>query len=94
MDPTLALWIARGLELYFLAGLLFAVPFVARGVQRIDPVAAGGTLGFRLLLLPGAALFWPFLLGRWIRRAGPPTESNAHRVAASSSLASDRSETP
>lgn len=71
------LWIAVGI--YAAIGLLFAPLFVARGVNRIDPSAATGSWGFRLLLLPGAAALWPLLLARWLRKSPPPTERNAHR---------------
>lgn len=67
---------------YLLAGLLFAVPFVLVGVQRIDPHAVHGTLGFRLLLVPGTIFFWPWLAARWLRGGRPsPEENMAHRHA-------------
>jgi len=59
------------LGLYLLVGLLFAVPFVLRGVNRIDPVARKGTWGFRLIILPGVVALWPLLLNRWRRGQGP-----------------------
>jgi len=71
------------LGIYLAAGLLFAVPFIADGVQTIDPAAARGSWGFRLLILPGSVVFWPLLLQRW--RTGtsvPPPEVSAHRRAA------------
>lgn len=64
---------------YVLAGLLFAVPFVIRGVDRIDPVARGSTWGFRLIVLPGVVALWPLLAVRWMRGTQPPAERNAHR---------------
>ena len=65
---------------YLACGLLFAVPFILFGVQKIDPQAARGSWGFRLLIFPGAAAFWPLLLGRWFRGVrNPPEEFNAHR---------------
>jgi hypothetical protein len=78
--------IARGLvlavEIYLVAGWLFAVPFVLYGAGRIDPRARGGSVGFRLLILPGTAALWPLLALRWLRGASPPEERNAHRCAA------------
>lgn len=56
---------------YGAAGLLFAVAFVARGVNQIDPAAREAGWGFRLLILPGSALLWPLLLRRWL---GPGEE--------------------
>jgi hypothetical protein len=66
-------------------GLLFAVAFVSAGVQRLDTQARGAGVGFRLLILPGVAAFWPLFLGRWIRGLQePPAENNPHRGAAAS----------
>ncbi len=68
---------------YLLIGLVFAVPFVTRGVGRIDPVAREGTWGFRLLIIPGILVFWPLLARRWQSGSTePPCECNAHRRAA------------
>ncbi len=55
------------LALYFWTGLLFAIAFVARGVECIDPAARRASWGFRLLLVPGATALWPWLLARWVR---------------------------
>jgi hypothetical protein len=52
---------------YALAGVAFAVPFVLRGAGVLEPVAREGTWGFRLLILPGSATLWPYLLYRWWR---------------------------
>ena len=64
-------------------GAVFALLFAFWGVQKIDPHAAPGSWGFRLLILPGAAAFWPLLLKRWWRGVRqPPEECTAHRRAA------------
>jgi hypothetical protein len=68
------------LALYASLGLVFAVPFVWLGVQRLDSEAQGSGVGFRLPILPGVAAFWPMFLCRW--RPGilePPLEKNSHR---------------
>ncbi len=78
----LATWIVRLAGLYLALGVLFSIPFVARGVNRIDPVAAGGSWGFRVIIVPGVIALWPLLLVRWLRGAGPPVERNAHRDVA------------
>lgn len=57
----------RGLALYGALGLAFAIPFTWRGASRIDPAAARGTPGFRILILPGVVALWPILLLRWLR---------------------------
>ncbi|MGE0442245.1 MAG: hypothetical protein AB7L66_05520 [Gemmatimonadales bacterium] len=60
--------LANGVLTYLAAGALFAVWFAWRGAGRLDPVARSGTSGFRLLVLPGAALLWPWLALRVVRR--------------------------
>ena len=52
---------------YLVSGLVFAIPFIWSGAARIDPHAARGTWGFRILIVPGAILLWPLLLRRWLR---------------------------
>ena len=59
---------------YFTLGVLFAIPFALWGAKKIDPKAREGTWGFRVLLVPGSALFWPFLLKRWLNAGRPPEE--------------------
>ena len=82
MPTLLARTLLLSAEIYLALGVLFAVAFVALGVGTIDPAARGGTPGFRVLIVPGSALLWPLLLRRWLRRAPPPRERNAHRDAA------------
>jgi hypothetical protein len=53
---------------YLSVGLAFALLFAARWAGLLDPVARSGTMGFRLLILPGATLLWPWLAVR-LRRA-------------------------
>ena len=53
---------------YILVGLVFGLAFVARGHKVIDPVAAGASLGLRLLWLPAALALWPLLLVKWVDR--------------------------
>ena len=78
-----ATWLVRALGLYVALGLLFAVAFVARGIERLDPGAHGASWGFRLIVLPGTVALWPLLLRRWLTGGGAPVERNAHREAAS-----------
>ena len=79
----IAQFLLLAVVLYILCGLLFAIPFVFIGVGKIDPHAAHGTWGFRLLIVPGTIFLWPLLASRWIRRVGvPPEERNPHRDAA------------
>jgi len=74
------------LEAYSAAGLLFAAMFVFKRVQQLDSEAQGSGIGFRLLIMPGVAAFWPLFLSRWLRHSTePPLEKNPHRTAASQS---------
>src|SRR5262249_8399956 len=44
---------------YLGCGLVVGVPFILRGVGRVDEAARGASLGFRLLILPGTVALWP-----------------------------------
>ena len=82
MLETFAKAIVYTLAVYTSLGLAFAVPFVWLGVQRLDSEAQGSGIGFRLLILPGVAAFWPMFLYRWRRGiAEPPIETNPHRLS-------------
>ena len=71
-----------GIGAYLLIGTLFAVPFLLRGVHKIDPAALEGSTGFRVLIFPGTVALWPLLLRRWLSGSGsPPEELGAHRQA-------------
>lgn len=70
-------------SLYVLVGVCFAVPFLWRWVGRLDPAARHATWGFRALVLPGVALFWPLFAWRLARgSSAPPDEWTAHRAGA------------
>jgi len=69
------------LGIYLALGLVFAIPFAFFGAKRIDPSAAEGTWGFKLLIIPASTVFWPLLLVRWLK-GKHPTECSAHRRAA------------
>ena len=51
---------------YLAAGFVFAIPFILKGVTKIDEGAHGATWGFRIIIIPGTVVFWPFLLKKWI----------------------------
>ena len=75
------------LGVYLACGLVFAVPFVFGGVNRVDPHARRGSWGFRLLIVPGTMAIWPLLLRRWAQGIHePPEECSPHRRAAKSGL--------
>ena len=52
---------------YLGIGVLFAILFALRGVAVVDPVAKGGSVWFKLLLIPGATALWPVLLFKWFK---------------------------
>lgn len=64
------------LALYLALGTLFAIPFSLFLLPRIDSAAHHAPLSFRLLILPGAAALWPYLLARSLRRAQAPQWPN------------------
>ena len=55
------------LALYAAAGVTVAVAFLVFGVTRVLPEPAPVTLGARIMLFPGAAALWPYVLIRWLR---------------------------
>ena len=75
------------LGLYLALGFVFGIVFIFLGVQRVDPAAAGAGIFFRLMILPGVAVFWPLLALRWLAGSGEaaervPQERSPHMVAA------------
>lgn len=52
-------------SLYASIGVLIGLSFAFRGVHRIDPAATHAPLGFRLLIIPGAAVLWPLVWSMW-----------------------------
>jgi hypothetical protein len=84
MFEILARIFVYALETYAGLGLIFAALFVWIGVQRLDSEAQGSGIGFRLLILPGVAAFWPVFLLRSMRgTAEAPVERNPHRWSSS-----------
>lgn len=69
MIATLAVQLAG---VYVAIGALFAAWFAWRGAGRLDPVARYGSIGFRLLIVPGATVLWPVLLRLLVRGGGAP----------------------
>jgi hypothetical protein len=79
MNEAVAAVILGSIGIYLSVGLVVAVTLAVGGLGRIDPQAREGTLGFRLLVLPGAIALWPLLLRRWRAGTGPPEERSPHR---------------
>jgi hypothetical protein len=67
MVDSLAMILLYGLALYVLLGVATSVAFVLVGVTRMLPASASVTPGARILLLPGAAALWPYVLFRWLK---------------------------
>lgn len=72
------------LGFYLGFGALFGIAFALFGAKTIDPSAAAGSWGFKLLIIPGSAIFWPYLLKRWVKKSPPPEENSVHRRASHS----------
>ena len=83
MSVTLAGWVVGLVGVYLGIGVVFAFPFLLKGIGRIDPVAAKGTVGFKILIFPGVIALWPLLARRWLTGVtAPPEEKSPHRKAA------------
>ena len=81
MEGLISLLLAM-LGTYLLIGFVFGIVFAFAGAKTIDPSAVEGSWGFKIIIIPGCALFWPYLLKRWIKKSPPPEEYSAHRRAA------------
>lgn len=55
------------LALYVVVGAVTALAFVTSGISRVLPAGTPVTVGARILLWPGAALLWPYVLTRWVK---------------------------
>ena len=66
MHPFVA-FLLNALALYAAVGVVIAVAFVSLGVTRVQPAPV--SLGARVLILPGAAALWPYVLTRWLKAA-------------------------
>lgn len=58
------------LALYAVAGAVTAIAFVTFGLARVLPAGTPVTVGARALLIPGAAILWPYVLLRWVKARG------------------------
>lgn len=69
MHPAVA-FLLDMLALYGAIGIVTALAFVTFGVARVLPDPAPVSLGARILILPGAAALWPYVLARWLKARG------------------------
>jgi hypothetical protein len=65
--------------IYLGLGVLFALWFVAFGVEKLDEAARGTGVGFRFIIFFGSVAFWILLAWRIAKGAKRPAEKNAHR---------------
>ena len=64
---TLAGFLGFGLALYVATGVCAAAAFVTAGVGQVLATPASFSLGARLVLLPGTAALWPYVIARWLK---------------------------
>jgi hypothetical protein len=55
------------LALYAVAGVVVALAFVTSGVTRVLDEPMPVTVAARVLIFPGAAALWPYVLVRWLK---------------------------
>ena len=53
--------------IYLLIGILFVIPFLLKGLTKVDETAHGGSIGFKIIIIPGVIVFWPLLLNKWMK---------------------------
>ena len=52
---------------YLALGVLFLIPFLMKGIYKMDEGAHGSTIGFKIIIIPGVIVFWPVLLSKWMK---------------------------
>ena len=52
---------------YLLLGVLFVIPFLMKGLNKVDEGANGSMIGFKIIIIPGVIVFWPVLLSKWMK---------------------------
>jgi hypothetical protein len=62
--------------IYLTLGALFVIPFLIKGITKVDEGAHGGTIGFKIIIIPGVIVFWPILLKKWIKANAGNTEEH------------------
>ena len=65
--------------IYLLLGVLFVIPFLLKGLTKVDEGAHGGTIGFKIIIIPGVIVFWPVLLSKWMKANGDHRDTKAQR---------------
>ena len=67
MKETIVLFVFVMLGIYLLAGVLFSMVFIVKGLNKMDEGAVESGIGFKLIILPGCIVLWPLLLKKWWR---------------------------
>ena len=55
------------LAVYVLAGAAIALAFLTFGIARVLGPGSSASFAARCLWFPGAVVFWPLILGRWLK---------------------------
>jgi hypothetical protein len=55
------------LLVFLIIGVLFTFFFITRGLEKVDEDTKGSTWGFKVIIIPGCILLWPFLLQKWLK---------------------------
>ena len=53
--------------IYLAIGVLFVILFLWKGITKVDEGAHGGSIGFKIIIIPGVIVFWPVLLRKWMK---------------------------
>ena len=56
--------------IYLVLGVLFVIPFLMKGLNKIDEGTKGSTIGFKIIIIPGVVVLWPVLLAKWMKENG------------------------
>ena len=54
--------------IYLALGMLFVIPFLIKGLNKIDEGAHDSTVGFKIIIIPGVIVLWPELLKKWMKK--------------------------
>ncbi len=65
---SIANWMLTGVSIYLALGLVFAALFLIFGIRKVDAASIGAPVSFKLVILPGVVVLWPFLLIKWLFR--------------------------
>ncbi|MEM9686936.1 MAG: hypothetical protein AAF934_08450 [Bacteroidota bacterium] len=60
-------YILTAVACYSIAGVLFSLLFLWKGLTKTDPATKGSGVVFKLLIFPGLIIFWPLFIRKWIK---------------------------